>query len=84
MMTRVTRFTFDWQIVPFGLSALLGLWLAYDKSTAAIRCVLIAIGLGLYLICANARETQTRSVLRALLIVLPMFIMIYFVLTAAR
>ncbi len=80
-MTRVTRFTFDWQIVPFGLSALLGLMLAYNQPTATIRFALIAIGAVLYLFCANARDTQSRSALRALLIGLPMLITIYFVLT---
>ncbi|MBI5566694.1 MAG: O-antigen ligase family protein [Chloroflexi bacterium] len=75
------RFTFDWQIVPFALSALSGLALAYNQPVAVIRCALIAIGVMLYLFCANARDAQTRSILRALLIVLPALITIYFVLT---
>ena len=81
MMTRVTGFTFDWQIVPFALSALLGLALAYNQPVAAIRFTLIMIGIALYLVCANARDTQTRSVCRALLIVLPALITLYFIAT---
>jgi hypothetical protein len=77
----VTRFTFDWQIVPFAFSAVFGLILAYNQPTATIRFVLIAIGLALYLFCSNARDISTRSILRALLIGLPVLLTIYFVLT---
>jgi hypothetical protein len=61
-MMRVRRFTFDWQIVPFALSALSGLMLAYAQSVAAIRFALIAIGVLLYLFCASARNTQARTI----------------------
>jgi len=81
MMTRAVRFTIDWQIIPFTLSALFGLLVAYNQPTATIRFVLILIGVALYLFCANARDTQPRSILRALLIALPALITIYFVLT---
>ncbi len=80
-MTRVTRFTFDWQLVPFALSAVLGLILAYNQPMATIRFTLIAIGVLLYLICANGRDSETRSIVRALLIALPALLTIYFVLT---
>lgn len=81
MMTRAARFTIDWQIIPFTLSALFGLLVAYNQPTATIRFVLILIGVAMYLFCANARDTQPRSILRALLIALPALITIYFVLT---
>lgn len=80
-MMRVTRFTFDWQIVPFALSALCGLALAYNQPTATIRFTLIMLGVALYLFCANARAPHPRSLLRALLIVLPVLITLYFMLT---
>ena len=81
MMTRATRFTIDWQLIPFALSAVLGLLIAYNQPTATARFALIIIGLALYLVCANARDTQPRAILRALLIALPVLITIYFVLT---
>ncbi len=81
MMTRATRFTLDWQIIPFALSAVLGLLIAYNQPTATARFALIMIGVAMYLLCANATDTPTRSILRALLITLPALITIYFVLT---
>ncbi len=81
MMTRATRFTIDWQLVPFALSAVLGLLIAYNQPTATARFALIMIGVAICLLCANARDTQPRSILRALLIALPPLITIYFVLT---
>lgn len=80
-MTRVTRFTFDWQIIPFGLSALLGLLIAYNQPTATARFALMLIGVVIFLMCANAPDTPTRSIFRALLIVLPVSLTLYFALT---
>ncbi len=81
MMTRATRFTIDWQIIPFALSAVFGVLIAYNQPTATARFALIMIGVAIYLVCANATATPTRSILRALLIALPTLITIYFVLT---
>ena len=80
-MTRASRFTTDWQIIPFALSAVVGILIAYNQPTATVRFMLIMIGVLLYLMCANAADTPTRSILRALLIVLPVSLTLYFVLT---
>ncbi len=81
MMTRVTRIPFDWQIVPFALSALAGLLLAYNQPLATIRFVLIMIGVSVYVTSATAPDTPARSIVRALLIGLPVLLTVYFVMT---
>jgi len=81
-----TQLRFDWQILPFLLSAIIGWWISYNTMAAAIEFVLLVLGLALYLIIVNLSDPmalagKTRSVLSGLLAVLPSLIAIYFLVT---
>lgn len=81
-MAHALRLRFDWQIVPFLLSALIGLTIAHDTEAARITLALIALGLGLYLFFANKAEParDRRSGLRSTLALIPSVTALFFLL----
>lgn len=72
-MIRMRRLTFDWQIVPWSLSALLGGLIAYDTTQGAIGFSLAAFGIALYLFFHNLFDGRR---LRLTLILLPLLVAI--------
>jgi len=76
------RIVFDWQLVPFVVSAVIGALIAYNTSFAWIRFALIAFGAVVYLLFANRPGApDKRSVLKIVLVMLPSIIAVWFVLT---
>jgi O-antigen ligase len=77
---------FDWQILPFALSAIIGWWISYNTLAASVGLILLILGLVLYLLLVNIPDPvsiggKARSVLSSLLAILPSVIAIYFLLT---
>src|SRR5512143_576893 len=82
MMKALRRIVFDWQLVPFVVSAVIGAAIAYNTTSAWIRFALIALGIVAYLLFANLADTPgKRSVLKIILMALPSIIAVWFVLT---
>lgn len=76
------RIVFDWQLVPFVVSAVIGAFIAYNPPSAWIRFALIALGVVVYLLFANLPDApDKRSTLKIVLAVLPSIIAVWFVLT---
>lgn len=76
------RIVFDWQLVPFVVSAGIGAFIAYNTPFAWIRFALIAFGVVVYLLFANLPDApDKRSTLKIVLTVLPSIIAVWFVLT---
>jgi hypothetical protein len=80
-MTRLGHIRFDWQIGLIGLSALVGLLIAYNQQVAALQFVIVALSIAVYLIVVNIPDPMTlrgqpRSVLSALIAGLPMVIIV--------
>ncbi len=75
--------SFDWQILPFMLSAVIGLALAYDRTPAAIQFSLCLAAVVVYLFLLNKSEPAAaqRSLLRLTLALVPVLIGVYFLLT---
>ena len=74
---------FDWQILPFALSAVMGLSIAHDTARASIRLALIIASLVIYLFFVNKSEslTRQRSFVRLSLAFMPAILAAYFLLT---
>ena len=77
------RLRFDWQILPLGLSAVIGLMLAYNQAAAALQFALIGAAIVVYLFLLNAADPRPpqRSLLRLTLALLPVIIGGFFLLT---
>jgi O-antigen ligase len=85
-MTRLGHIRFDWQISLIGLSALVGLLIAYNQQMAALQFVIVAISIAVYLIGVNIPDPiaiggRPRSVLAAMVTLLPAVIAVIFVVT---
>jgi O-antigen ligase len=74
-MIRMRRLTFDWQIVPWSLSVLLGGLIASDSTQGAIGFSLAAFGVALYLFFHNLSDGRH---LRLTLMLLPPLVTIAF------
>ena len=85
-MDRIRNANFDWQIGLIGVSAIIGLSLAYNAAAALILFALIVTGIAMYFLVANlpdpvVRRGSVRSPLSGLLILLTTVIAMYFLLT---
>ncbi len=69
------RLSFDWQIVPWSLSVLLGGLIAYDPAQGAVGFTLGAFGVVLYLVFHNLSDGRR---LRLTLMLLPLLVTIAF------
>lgn len=77
------RLRFDWQILPFALSAVVGLVLAYNRTAAVLSVALLGAAIVVYLWLLNVSDPHPpqRSNLRLVLSLLPVVIGGFFLLT---
>jgi O-antigen ligase len=85
-MIRIRRISLDWQIGLIGLSALVGLMIAYQWHAALFQFLIVVLSIGLYLIMANMPDVirvsgKPRAILAAVMVVLPAGIALAFLLT---
>ena len=78
-----SQIRFDWQILPFALSAVLALGISYDSARASTRLALIVTSLAIYLFFVNKSEpaNNQRSFVRLSLGLMPAMLAVYFLLT---
>ena len=86
MLPTLRRLRFDWQILPLLLAAVWGFVAAYDTRLAIIQFGLALLGIVLYFAIANLPDpilvgNQPRSVLACLLVIMPLTLGLYFLLT---
>ena len=74
-MIQVRRLSFDWQIGPWLLSAVLGGLIAYDSTQGVIGFLLVASGIGLYLFFHNLSDERRLCLILA---VLPLVVTVAF------
>jgi O-antigen ligase len=74
---------FDWQLIPLTLSAASGFVLAYNRNAAGMQLALFGVAVALYLWLRNVADPHPpqRSLLRLVLLLLPLIIGLFFLLT---